>query len=133
MISIIFNTLENFWDLFKEDLIVGLIVAGVSAIVWMMSSQVIFNNRTSKSIIVTNNNLSAAILDAATDFKIAMACLKQQNEDQRLLCDFHRRQTEELSRRIGELSVLVDRLFEILGTRTTQRKRGKDEKAMDNI
>ena len=103
---------ESIWEGFKQDFVVGVAILGVSGFVWLITSQMIFNSKTSKSIIETNNNLSGAITTAAAELKIALATLKQQNEDQKIVCEYHRKQTEDISRRLSEVRGMVDHLFE---------------------
>ena len=104
--------LDAFWEAFKQDFIVGVAILGVSGFVWLITSQMIFNVKTSRSIIETNNNLSGAITTAAAELKVALATLKQQSEDQKMVCEFHRKQTEDLSRRVSEVRGMVDHLYE---------------------
>ena len=115
MAKIILLIPDLFWDGFKQDFLVGMAILLVSGMAGMIASQMIFNSTTSKSIIETNNNLTGAITNASMEFKIAMATVKQQNEDQKLTCGYHRQQTEEISRRLGEIRLSVDHLYEVYG------------------
>ena len=108
------NLSSQFWLEFGQDVLVGISVLAVSGFVWLITSQMIFNAKTSKSIIETNNNLSGAITSAASELRVALASLKQQNDDQRLICEYHRKQTEDVSRRLSEVRGLIDHLFEII-------------------